>query len=520
MNRAFRHPVTSRLTGIAVDYPPSGRYLPLAKMGTFSEVMPFQMEPGQRFAGKYVVERVLGMGGMGVVIAALHEQLNQKVAIKLLSVPPGLQPEAVGRFINEARAAAALKSEHIARVVDVGIDELGRHYLVMEHLEGEDLGATLWRQGSFPISSSVGYVVQACEAIAEAHSLGIVHRDLKPENLFLTHRKDGTPLIKVLDFGISKMIGNGGNQPDAPTMTSSHTLLGTPVYMSPEQVRGPGLIDGRADVWALGVILYELLTSRRPFQGETVADVIAAILTVSPAAPASILPEIPSQLSEVVMACLEKEHAARMANVGLLAERLRPWAPRWARDAAARAARIAGASSPALDETGNFPVLAADPAPPAAAAAAILPRRTDAVPGPSARTRRWPALGLAVVLGAALAFGIVTVSLKREHQPPSPAPSATNPGVPPTAVATPPAKDPIQSTKPPELPAATASMPAAPEVPSSAGLEASRTMAQPPPPRRSSHRHTRSAATQKKGQRGGGSTQPARIAVDPLNGRR
>lgn len=318
--------------------------------------LPFRMEPGQRFAGKYLVERLLGAGAMGVVVAALHEQLGQTVAIKLLSVPKDMEPEAIGRFFREARAAAALRSEHTARVVDVGIDEFGQHFIVMEHLEGEDLSAVLRVDAPRSIATSVGCILHACEAIAEAHALGIIHRDLKPENLFLTMRLDGYPLIKVLDFGVSKMLEASvvRRAGDDPAVSASGSLVGTPLYMSPEQIRTPATVDGRSDIWSLGVILYELVTGRRPFGGETVADVIASILIDVPAAPVSLRADVPTRLSDLILACLEKDVDRRIANVGILAEGLRPWAPRWARDAAVRAARIAGQRRLGLDDTGPY----------------------------------------------------------------------------------------------------------------------------------------------------------------------
>jgi eukaryotic-like serine/threonine-protein kinase len=378
--------------------------------------LPVRLQPGERFAGKYLVERVLGTGGMGVVVAALHEQLRQTVAIKILSVPKDLQPEAASRFFREARATAALRSEHTARVIDVGIDELGRHFIVMEHLEGHDLGTLLKEGASRSIGTSVGYVLHACEAIAEAHALGIIHRDLKPENLFLTRRMDGSPLVKVLDFGVSKMLEEGafrgpGND---PSVSASGSLVGTPLYMSPEQIRTPAAVDGRSDLWSLGVILYELLTDERPFLGETIADVIASILVDAPASPASLRAEVPEALSDLVLACLEKEVERRVVNVGVLAEGLRLWAPRWARDAVIRAARIAGGRQ-RVDDTGThrtretqsreYPAVPAGPPQPQLRPRTEIlarPRQLDAGSGRLGRRLGWMALGFGVAITPAV----------------------------------------------------------------------------------------------------------------------
>lgn len=308
------------------------------------EGLPLCPEPGTCLAGKYVIDGVIGTGGMSVVVAAFHKGLRQKVAIKLLSTSNSLPPDGVGRFLREARAAAALRSEHTARVVDVDVDESGRHFIVMEHLEGEDLGQLLKRNGTLPIATAVGYVLHACEAMAEAHALGIIHRDLKPQNLFLTRHLDGTPLIKVLDFGISKVAASDLQTGKSSFASTHRTLLGTPHYMSPEQIRTPGEIDGRSDIWSLGVILFELLTHAEPFPGETIPDVLASVLQCAPLSPSALRGDVPAALASIVLACLEKEASQRIAHVGILAESLRPWAPAWALDAATRAARISSSA--------------------------------------------------------------------------------------------------------------------------------------------------------------------------------
>jgi eukaryotic-like serine/threonine-protein kinase len=203
---------------------------------------------GDILAGKYRVERVLGIGGMGVVVAAHHLQLDEKVALKFL-LPEALgNSEAVARFAREARAAVKIKSEHVARVIDVGTLPNGAPYMVMEYLDGGDLAAWLQERGPLPIEQAVEFVLQACVAVADAHALGIIHRDLKPANLFCVRRSDGQLSIKVLDFGISKMTPFGGSGPSAMTHTSA--LMGSPLYMSPEQMRSAKDTNPRTDIWA------------------------------------------------------------------------------------------------------------------------------------------------------------------------------------------------------------------------------------------------------------------------------
>src|SRR5258706_2580107 len=202
---------------------------------------------GEILAGKYRVERVLGVGGMGVVVAATHIQLEERVAIKFLIKDALASGEAVARFAREARAAVKIKSEHVARVIDVGTLETGAPYMVMEYLEGGDLSQVLQSRGSLPMEEAVEYVLQACEAIAHAHVLGIVHRDLKPANLFLIRRPDGTNAIKVVDFGISKVMPGKGSSSDN-AMTRTRAVMGSPLYMSPEQMTSTRDVDGRTDI--------------------------------------------------------------------------------------------------------------------------------------------------------------------------------------------------------------------------------------------------------------------------------
>jgi eukaryotic-like serine/threonine-protein kinase len=281
---------------------------------------------GEVLGGKFRVDHVLGAGGMGVVVAATHLQLEQRVAIKFLREGTFQSDDTLERFLREARAAAKLKSEHVARVLDTGTFENGCPYIVMELLEGSDLAAELRRAGPLPVAAVAEYVVQACDAIAEAHALGIVHRDLKPANLFLTRRSDGSPLVKVLDFGISKSSPLGGGA-EGVAMTRSGAMMGSPLYMSPEQMRSTKDVDARTDVWSLGVILYELLSGRVPFAFDNLGALIATVIMEAHIPLSRVRTDVPPELERLVERCLVKEPSQRLPNVGELAQGLAPFCP-------------------------------------------------------------------------------------------------------------------------------------------------------------------------------------------------
>ncbi|HEY3255973.1 MAG TPA: serine/threonine-protein kinase [Polyangiaceae bacterium] len=296
---------------------------------------------GQILGGKYRVDRVLGAGGMGMVVAATHLQLDERIAIKFL-LPEALRnPEAVARFGREAKAAVKIRGEHVARVIDVGTFENGAPYMVMEHLDGRDLSTLIHERGALPPIDAVDAVLQACEALAEAHALGIIHRDLKPANLFMVRRPDGTPSVKVLDFGISKLTAAGADH----SMTKTSAVMGSPLYMSPEQMTASRHVDARTDIWAIGVVLFELLTGRVPFSAETLPEICGLILTAAPPAIRDFSPAVPDGLQEVVRRCLEKDRDRRFANVSELANALSPFGSRATSRSVERIARILGASS-------------------------------------------------------------------------------------------------------------------------------------------------------------------------------
>ncbi|HEY0468316.1 MAG TPA: serine/threonine-protein kinase [Polyangiaceae bacterium] len=308
---------------------------------------------GQILGGKYRVDRVLGAGGMGMVVAATHRQLDERIAIKFL-LPEALRnPEAVARFGREAKAAVKIRGEHVARVIDVGTFENGAPYMVMEHLDGRDLSALIEEHGALAPSDAVDAVLQACEALAEAHALGIVHRDLKPANLFMVRRPDGTPCVKVLDFGISKLTAAGADH----SMTKTSAVMGSPLYMSPEQMTASRQVDARTDIWAMGVVLYELLTGRVPFSAETLPEICGLILTAAPPAIRDYSPAVPDALQAVVRRCLEKDRERRFANVSELAQALSPFGSRATSRSVERIARILGAphTLDALPPSGPVP---------------------------------------------------------------------------------------------------------------------------------------------------------------------
>jgi serine/threonine-protein kinase len=278
---------------------------------------------GDVLDGKYRVDRVIGQGGMGVVLGATHLALEKRVAVKLL-LPEMLSNAAVVvRFEREARAAAMLRSEHVVRILDVGFAGEEGPYMVMEFLEGQDLEALAEQRGPLPIHVAVDYVLQVCRAIGEAHERGVIHRDLKPPNLFLTRRFDGTPLVKVLDFGISKVTDLAEQ-----VVTRTSDILGSPHYMSPEQMRGVRTVDTRTDIWALGAILYRLVAGRPPFDGENIPQVCSRVMTAEPPPLGELRADVPEGLAHAIERCLRRDPAARYPEVADFASAIAPFASR------------------------------------------------------------------------------------------------------------------------------------------------------------------------------------------------
>ena len=277
---------------------------------------------GDTIGGRYVVEEVLGSGGMGVVVAARHATLGHRVAMKFVSASAHADADALARFSREARIIASLESEHVVRVTDFGV-HAGSPYMVMDLLAGRDLSRELQERGPLPLAEAVDYLIQACDGLWSTHAKGIVHRDVKLANLFLATRADGERVIKVLDFGVSK------SQPDAQddaSLTRTATMIGSPLYMAPEQIRDPRRVDERADVWSLGIVLYKLLTDQAPFSGQSTNAVCAAIAADPPAPLQSHAADLPRELEAVVFRCLEKRPEHRYPSVAALARDLAPFA--------------------------------------------------------------------------------------------------------------------------------------------------------------------------------------------------
>ena len=289
------------------------------------------------FQKKYEIERELGVGGAGIVFCARHRELDERVAIKFLLAGPD-NAEALARVRREARAANRVKSEHVVRIVDVSTPPDSVPYVVMEYLEGTDLERLLHESpdAQLPVRDAIDFVLQACEALAECHAIGIVHRDLKPSNLFCTHGADGLPIIKVLDFGISKLASVTVDE----AMTGRNAIMGSPRYMSPEQFATPADVDHRTDIWALGIILYELVTGQAPFVGNTLIALWERVKTDVPKAIGELRRDAPRALNAIVLRCLEKDPADRYQNVAELAKALLPLASERSRTNVARIVRI------------------------------------------------------------------------------------------------------------------------------------------------------------------------------------
>jgi serine/threonine-protein kinase len=372
---------------------------------------------GDLIDGKYRPDRVLGQGAMGSVVAAHHMLLGLDVAVKVLSSELLRYELAVERFLREAHVVARLKSEHVVRVMDVGTLPGGEPYIVMDLLEGEDLDRMLQRTGPFPVARTVDYALQALEALAHAHAAGVVHRDLKPANLFSTTAPDGREVIKVLDFGVAKLteaaaVARGSTTPAA--LTGEHAAVGSPGFMSPEQVRCSRDIDERADIWGMGALLYEVLTGQPAFDGRSIGEIFGAILHTEPKPLRSLRPELPRKLEAAVMRCLRRPPGKRFQSVAQLAAAIAPFGSGAHHEYPARIARTLARSMRATIPGGPVSSISMRRSTPEQLSLRRPPRATDVssretlldaantrgLPAQSRRPRTWASYGAAATLAA------------------------------------------------------------------------------------------------------------------------
>jgi hypothetical protein len=412
------------------------------------------LKPGDVLGGKYEVERVLGEGGMGLVVAARHRELGHRVAIKCLHASALGNEGAVLRFEREARAAAALTSEHVARVIDVERLEDGSPYMVMELLEGEDLQTLLQREGALGIVDTIRFASHAAEGLAEAHSAGIVHRDVKPSNLFVTRRKKGNAVVKVLDFGIAKNVSDAADR----NLTATQALLGSPQYMSPEQVRESKNLDARTDVWALGVTMYECLAGKKPFDAPSMVDLCFAIVHADPPSLYAVRPDVPPKLEAVILKCLAKNPDERYATMGDVQDDLMLILSHVSGDVSASSVRFAQARAAALSQR-TPDAFAATTAGSARVETGSLAGVVNAAAIPSAPSAARGRLTLVVAsVGTFLALGAFALAL-RPREPASASPVAPSTA---GAAAEPPLSHPADASAHEVPPSAAAAPPVTP----------------------------------------------------------
>jgi serine/threonine-protein kinase len=395
------------------------------------------IEIGHIIAEKYRVEAIIGSGGMGVVLSARHIAMNNRVAIKVLKLDEDAdREEAVARFQREARAAARIESEHVVRVMDVAALPDGTPYMVMEYLDGVDLRRVSQERHRLPIEEAVDYVIQACEGLAEAHAAGVIHRDLKPSNLFLARRPNGTSVVKVLDFGISKVAPRA----DEVAMTTTNTLMGSPLYMAPEQMRSSKDVDARADIWSLGLILYELLAADLPFGGETIPEICVAVMQAEPQPMNHFRNDVPQALQAILLKCMEKHRDDRYPSTAALARDLARFASDRAKVHADRASASLKAERPDPSTLPEVAVGVPSVKKPAAAGGIVVPTPGQAIrPDPETQpswSRRegqggrkrstWIAVGAALCVVAAI--GGTLVARTTGSTPPA-SPSVAAPSV-------------------------------------------------------------------------------------------
>lgn len=360
---------------------------------------------GVAIGEKYEIQRVIAAGGMGVVCEALHRELGKRVAIKLIERSMKESEVIVARFRREARAAGKIQSEHIVDVFDVGADPRVGLYMVMEHLPGEDLQTRLDRDVRVDVTTAVTVAHHVARGLAKAHEAGVIHRDLKPANIFLTQRDSGELLVKLLDFGVSKLLGE---ESTSNALTAHGTPVGTPLYMSPEQAEARADVDVRADIWSLGAVLYEALSGTPPFSDRgSYGATLVGILTTKPKPLQQVAPWVPPAVASVVDAMLVHDREARLPSARAVTERLAEAFPAVRADGTGKnAAIIVPRDADAVDETGDTEFFSAEE----------MPRTQVLAPGhrpSSGPAQSRPNGDPAIPPGAAPAFKGSTVLLPR-----------------------------------------------------------------------------------------------------------
>jgi serine/threonine-protein kinase len=373
-----------------------------------------------RRIGNYEIKAKVGEGGMGTVYLGEHPLIGKRVAIKVLLEELVAKDEVVSRFFNEAKAVNDIGHLNIVDIVDFGktAGERGEEivYFIMEYLDGEALSSRIRRAG-LPFKDTIHIIRQCCSALAASHAKGIVHRDLKPENIFLIGRGEDKNFVKILDFGIAKLTGDGST---VSHKTRTGLVIGTPTYMSPEQCEGKGLIDYRSDIYSLGIVMYELLTGCVPFPGEGFGEVLVAHLTKQPARPSTVNPNLPPALEAIVMHAIEKDRNRRFQNMNEFLQavenpdqHMQRWnqLPDYADARPTLRAPVQAKRTMSLDDVGPASRDAATPRPTtlegAAAEVTLPPTRR---PGPGQRSRTPAVAGVSAALALVGVGGYLLLS--------------------------------------------------------------------------------------------------------------